>query len=100
MCSVRYRPPERRYLIDNGGLYADDVVNKPVFNPKETNDDDDDGENNDNSVEVGELKQQISLNLTSQTEEITVPSILNYKKATFVHDFIRVRAIVYIPIRK
>lgn len=85
-CSVRYRSQQRPYLIDKGGLNADDVLDKPIFKPKETLDD---GDDDDGSVEVGELKQNISLNMTSQTEEIIVPNSLNYKKAIFFHDFIR-----------
>ncbi len=68
-------------------MYADDVLDKPIFKPKETLDD---GDDDDGSVEVGQLKQGISLNMTSQTEEIIVPNSLNYKKATFIHDFSRV----------
>ena len=74
-------------MIDKGGLYADDFLDKPIFKPKETLNDDDDDEG---LFEVGELKQEILLNMTSQTEEITVPNNMNYKKATFIHDFIRV----------
>ncbi len=73
-------------MIDNGGLYASDVVDKPIFKPKEVLSD----ENEEDLVEIGELKQEISLNLTSQFEEITVPDNSIYKKATFVHDFLKV----------
>ncbi len=68
-------------------MYADDVLDKPIFKPKETLDD---GDDDDGSVEVGQFKQHMSLNMTSQTEEIIVPNSLNYKKAIFFHDFIGV----------
>jgi hypothetical protein len=84
-CTVRYRTPQSGYLIDKGGLNADDLVDKPIFKPVEIVDDEiEDGES-------GEFKQVMSLNSTDQTERIEVPKIDDYKKAIFVHDFAMVR---------
>ncbi len=76
--------PETRFLIDKGGLNANDLVDKPIFKPAEITDDEvDDGDS-------GEFKQVMSLNSTDQTERIEVPNIDNYKKAVFIHDFVMV----------
>lgn len=88
-CSVRYRAPETRFLIDKGGLNANDLADKPIFKPVEVADDEvEDGDS-------GEFKQVMSLNSTDQTERIEVPNIDNYKKAVFIHDFVMNWSVIY-----
>lgn len=67
------------------------MADKPIFQPKETLDDDNTNENiYKSNPETGELKQEMTLNLTSQVEEINVPNQITYKHATFIHDFLNV----------
>jgi hypothetical protein len=80
-CQVHYfRPHEVGHLIDRGGLYADELVDEPIFNPKEQ-------ENDDSGYDNGEFIERINLNLTNDYEQIEVPEVSIYKKASFVHDF-------------
>lgn len=67
-------------------MYADDLVDKPIFNPKEQESNEDD-DNDDFNNESGEFIERISLNLTNDFEQIEVPEVSIYKKASFVHDF-------------
>lgn len=98
-CGVKYSgPSETGFLIDHGGRVVDDLVNKPVFNPKESIadlGDDDDDENDDDVNENGEFHQDLTLNMARELEKISVPEVNQYKKATFIHDFLRNWSVIF-----